>query len=88
MTRLNSRLPQQLENRLVCGAYRYAKAENSDPFALDRALSHIANGVCGCDERGRDIGYEARPTSETRTYTLNGVTHDFKLEVFRDQVRP
>lgn len=41
---------------MIDGAYRYAEANKSDPFALARALTHIRTGVAEYA-----VGKEASP---------------------------
>src|SRR5208282_5352072 len=39
-------LVERYEARLVAGAQRYASYDRSDPFALDRCMCHIRQGLC------------------------------------------
>jgi len=39
-------LVERYEARLVAGAQRYASYDRSDPFALDRCMCHIRQGIC------------------------------------------
>lgn len=71
--------------RLKAGAVRYAAADRSDPFALRRALTHIAHGLCGPLQDGKDGCYDADETAET-AITNTGVT--FTKTVHRNIARP
>jgi hypothetical protein len=46
--------------RMIEGAHRYASAMRSDPFAFNRAMSHINNGVCSPTDKGADSFYDAK----------------------------
>ena len=51
---------ERLYQRMREGARNYASFDRSDPFALQRALSHIASGVCEPHaESGKDCHYDA-----------------------------
>jgi hypothetical protein len=62
-----------MQRRMIEGAQRYALANNSDPFALSRALSHLANGVAGYrhlpNGTREDAFYDATPVTEERQIT-------------------
>ena len=61
------------ELRVIAAAKRYAAADRSDPFALARALSHTAFGICGYLQDGRDCWYNAvekREADGTLEYTV------------------
>lgn len=47
------------QDRMIEGARKYAKADRSDPFAFNRAMTHIANGICGFNQNGQDAFYDA-----------------------------
>ena len=38
---------QRFHDKQVEGAIRYAAADRSDPFTLNRCLGHIRQGICG-----------------------------------------
>lgn len=61
---------------MTIGAFNYAQADRSDPFAYAKAMSHIKNGIC--DQRfdnknneQRLCHYEADLTQEQRSF-VNG----------------
>lgn len=72
-------------DRLRAGALRYAAAEKSDPFALRRALTHIAKGLCHPTKDGKDGGYDADEYSEGAV-TITGAP--FTRTVYRNIARP
>lgn len=59
---MNAQRQRQIE-----GAKRYASAMKSDPFAFNRAMSHINNGVCSLTDKGHDAHYDAMISPVTRT---------------------
>lgn len=71
--------------RLRAGALRFAAAEKSDPFALRRALSHIASGICGPTDEGKDGHYDADEVAE-EAVTVTGST--FTKPAYRNIGRP
>ena len=50
---------QVMRQRMIEGAKRYAAADRSDPFAFNRAMTHINNGVAGLLPNGEDGFYNA-----------------------------
>jgi hypothetical protein len=74
-----------LEQRQIEGAKRYALAERSDPFALNRALLHIRQGLCAFDQFGRDCHYNAEPISVEKKLP-NG--DSYHVTEYRNMVRP
>jgi hypothetical protein len=83
---------QKFDQRLIGGAYRYAAANRSDPFALNQALAHIRAGICQNTPTGQPGGYDARSTMETRTLdegmTFSDGTNTYQVEVWREVSRP
>ncbi len=75
---------------MIDAALRYAKADRSDPFARNRVLSHIANGVCTNARSTVDGGplfYDATPTSEKRTYVKDGQIIEYDVPSFKSLQR-
>ncbi len=80
-----------LRERMEQGARRYARADRSDPFALNRALSHLDSilAVEQFDKHGRPLWYDAKPV--TVEYTSSDHASESKLYYkveYRDVVRP
>jgi hypothetical protein len=78
---------QKIDQRLVEGALNYAAADRSDPFAFNRAMTHIKNGIC------KDgATYEAHPTQEMRHLEPGMVfsdgTNTYPVTVYREVKRP
>lgn len=81
-----------MNKRMVEGARRYAAANRSDPFALARALSHVANGVAGyrwqANNEREDAFYDAKQGTEDRTLPKGQVFSDgsnkHKVVVYTD----
>ena len=46
------------EPRLIAGAQRYARFDQSDPWSFARALCHIHSGLCGFTPDGKDGHYD------------------------------
>lgn len=72
------------QQRLIDGARNYAKADKSDPFALNRALAHIRVGIGGSDGAlvGTDNSYNAEPRQVKRklpegVFFSDGKTNEF-----------
>lgn len=63
------------QQRVIRAAKRYAAWDKSDPFALTRALSHIAHGLCKFTEDGKDGWYDAEEhsTADGGVYYTNMV---------------
>lgn len=79
---------------MIEGAKRYARADRSDPFSFNRAMSHIDKGICGTGEAedGRPFYYDAQRTSE-RQYLEPGCvfsdgTNEYVIEAYKNVVRP
>lgn len=66
-------------------AKRYAAADRTDPWAFDRAMTHMANGICGFNENGQDAFYSADEFVEDRV-TVTGIS--YPVTVYRNIVRP
>lgn len=71
--------------RMIDGARNYAAAEKSDPFALDRAMTHIRTGIAGITPNGEDAFYKAEPHQEERL-TPDG--RPYMATVYRNIQRP
>lgn len=75
-----------MADRRIEAAYRYAAADRSDPFALNRALTHVENGVAGFfDANGKETFYNADPYQETR-HLPDG--REYHVTVYKNVVRP
>jgi hypothetical protein len=61
-------IKQRQMNRWLAGAKAYAAADRSDPFTMDRCLSHIRSGIVGQTEDGEPAEYTATPFLEERSY--------------------
>lgn len=71
------------------GARNYALADNSDPFALARAMTHLRNGVAGFGYKGEDCFYSAEPYPVQRSIALpNGKTLEWTATEYRNRCRP
>ena len=68
-------------SRLVDGALRYASYDRSDPFAIDRCMCHIRQGLCKSLDDGHDGHYDALIVSEIDKDGNVSVSH-------RNLVRP
>lgn len=55
-------------------ARRYAAADKSDPFAFNRAMTHLKNGLASFDSKGSPCGYDATEINVTRV-TTTGVEY-------------
>lgn len=77
------------EQKQVEGAIRYAKADRSDPFAFNRAMSHIQNGICRTPpDKGGDYGYSAKLIKERRSYDTGAEKIEFFVDAYIDIQRP
>ena len=83
--------------RMSEAARRYAAADRTDPFALSRAMSHIACGVASPHrpankdyDLSAGVGYyDAEPQRELRKATgHDGREIEFDVVVYRNVVRP
>lgn len=78
--------------RQITGARRYAAANNSDPFALNRALCHIRVGICdGRDKEGRNYHYDAEEQWETRKLSagrFSDGSDEYQVRVWRNVQQP
>lgn len=73
------------KTRLIEAAKRYAAADRSDPFAFNRAMAHLSNGVCTGDKNH----YDAELHHELRSIEMpNGHKLEWQAEVYRNLVRP
>ena len=72
--------------KMTNAAQRYAKANPSNPFALSRAQTHIANGIaCLFDDDGRKCYYDADEVIETRTLPDGS---EYQVTAYRNIIRP
>lgn len=76
---------ETFRRRMLEGARNYAASEKSDPFAYERALTHIVTGVAGLDSQGRDAFYQATPYQEERV-TADGTP--YMVTVYKNIERP
>lgn len=85
----NHRLNKQDFDRAINGAIAFAAADRSDPFARNRAISHVHNGLVTRDHKtGELLGYQAEQTMETRTIVIDGETREYKVPTFINVKRP
>lgn len=68
------------EQSVLKAAHRYAAFDKSDPFALARALCHIAQGLCGYTEDGKEGWYDA---TEQSSIDKDGNVRVMHTNVFR-----
>ena len=73
------------QKRIIDGARAYAAADRSDPFAFNRAMSHMKNGISSVGARGEDAFYKAEPYQETR-YLPDG--REYLVTVYKNIQRP
>lgn len=73
--------------RMVEGAKRYALADKSDPFAFDRAMSHLDSGVAGIGLAGADAFYDAEPIQETREIVTPVGVSQYAVTVYHNMRR-
>jgi len=80
--------------RFYQSAADYAAFDKSDPFALNRALSHIDNGIAGVrPEDGSDATYAAEAYVETvklpdgQTFS-RGNDNEYQVVGYRNVKRP
>lgn len=81
-------MQHQVTRAMIKGAQFYARADRSDPFAFNRAMTHLNNGVANVFRRGKDIidaTYFAEPTKETR-HLPDG--RPYKVTVYKNMRRP
>jgi hypothetical protein len=69
----------------LAGCQRYAEANRSDPFAYNRAMSHLRNGICGFNNNGEEAFYDATRDVEERT-APDGTK--YQVPVYRNVIRP
>lgn len=78
--------------RLIGGARIYAKADRSDPFAFNRAMTHINNGICEpfVDDHGttHEAGYDAEAFQESRSVWIDGQKVEYHVVAYRNLNRP
>lgn len=73
------------QSRIIEGARAYAAADRSDPFAFNRAITHMNNGISSVGSRGEDAFYKAEPYQETR-YLPDG--REYSVTVYKNIQRP
>jgi len=78
------------EQAQIAGAIRYVKADRSDPFAYNRAVSHVYSGLTRTKaNESKNCGYDARLVPEKRTYVdANGEQVTYFVDAWQDRVRP
>lgn len=83
-------MQRTISPRMLEGARNYAAADNSDPFALARAMTHLRNGIASLsNERGEDAFYSAEPYLETRQIALpQGGVLEWQATAYRNRIRP
>jgi hypothetical protein len=73
-------------DRAIEGARRYAAADRSDPFALRRALTHVANGIAtGFTQNGEEATYNAEAYQEKRWLPKG---EEYTVTAYRNMRRP
>ena len=78
-------IQQKVHARKVQGCINYAMANKSDPFAFNRAMTHVSNGIVGYLKDGSEAFYSATPTVEMRELP-DGQT--YPATVYHDMKRP
>ncbi len=78
-----------MNRRMIEGAKRYALANRSDPFALQRAMSHLECGVAGYRHQPNgqrdDAFYDAEPEIEQRKIVnMAGETETYNVIAFKN----
>ena len=73
--------------RYIDGAKKYARANASDPFAFNRCMTHINQGIVGFNEQGEEAIYSAEEALEERPSPMNDGT-TYTVTVFRNVKRP
>ena len=75
--------------RYVEAAKRYARANASDPFAFNRCMTHIDNGIVGIirdgDKEGEEAIYTADEFLEERQAHTGG---SYTVTAYRNVKRP
>lgn len=75
--------------RMIEGAHRYAASDRSDPFTLNRCISHIMNGVASANNAKQEEGfYDAEEYQESREYNHDGRTVKYTVPAYRNIIRP
>lgn len=73
------------QRRMLEGAKNYALADKSDPFAFNRAMTHVGNRIAGRTPNGEDAFYTAEPASETRQLPDG---REYQVTVYHNMARP
>lgn len=74
---------------LVEHAKNWAAANKSDPFAFATALSEIRHGISThATPDGKPGHHQAEADLETREYTMNGRSVEYKAVVYKNLARP
>jgi hypothetical protein len=78
------------KREMIEAAKRYAASDASDPFAFNRAMTHLANGVASYANKDGNKGYyDAELHHEPRAIVMpNGKTLEWQAEVYRNIYRP
>jgi hypothetical protein len=87
MTQPQSDVKAMQRNRHIEGAKRYARANASDPFAFNRCMAHINQGIVGFNEQGEEAIYSAEEALEERPSPMGDGT-TYTVTVFRNIKRP
>lgn len=78
--------------RYIDAARRYAAADRSDPFAFNRAMTHINNGIASPLGNGSDATYDAVEATETRTLpaglSFADGSNEWQVPAYRNVTRP
>jgi hypothetical protein len=81
-----SNVTQRAHSRLVDMALRYCAADRSDPFAFNRAMTHIRNGIATLARLdGEPACYEAEQYKEERHDPLLG---PYTVTAYKNMKRP
>jgi hypothetical protein len=67
-------------------ALAYAESEASDPFALARAMTHLANGICQFSNAAGDGAYYSAEEGNEARVLPDGTAYQAK--VWRNRFRP
>lgn len=72
--------------RLNEGAKNYALADKSDPFAYNRAMTHVNNGISTVNG---EAYYQAEPYKEERTLVkTDGSKENYFVDAYKNIKRP
>lgn len=87
------KIDRATQANMIEAAKRYAKADSSDPFAFNRAMTHIKNGIATpANREGAIAYYDAEEQTENRAlFDTNGnevPNSTYKATIFKNAVRP